>query len=257
MYKMAAEREAGFFEQVVLPMLKQRNPAGPPQALDTLDELAQARPRGCGRRMLRQALQQYTGRLLQLAGAGSSSTADELQRGRRRGSGGELSADLPRRRVLVGVLKGSVPFLADLVRRASTVPVEVDFLAISPTREGTGPGAARQGPRHRHRRPRRRAGRGHRRHRASPLTYLLGELRSARARVARGVRAARQGGAGGSCRRPFDFVGFEIPDEFVLGLRARLRRAVPQPRPRSSRAIWTALRERPRTRMSQRAVSAG
>ena len=26
MYKMAAEREAGFFEQVVMPLLKQRNP---------------------------------------------------------------------------------------------------------------------------------------------------------------------------------------------------------------------------------------
>ena len=29
MYKVAAEREAGVFEQVVMPLVKQRNPAGP------------------------------------------------------------------------------------------------------------------------------------------------------------------------------------------------------------------------------------
>ena len=39
--------------------------------------------------------------------------------------------------VLVAVLKGSVPFLADLVRSLSIVPV-VDFLAISSYGEGTG-----------------------------------------------------------------------------------------------------------------------
>ncbi len=33
--------------------------------------------------------------------------------------------------VLIGVLRGSVPFLADLVR-AMTVPVSVDFMAITP-----------------------------------------------------------------------------------------------------------------------------
>jgi hypoxanthine phosphoribosyltransferase len=39
--------------------------------------------------------------------------------------------------VLVAVLKGSVPFLADLVRSLTIVP-EVDFLAISAYAEGTG-----------------------------------------------------------------------------------------------------------------------
>jgi hypoxanthine phosphoribosyltransferase len=39
--------------------------------------------------------------------------------------------------VLVAVLKGSVPFLADLVRALDVVP-EVDFLAISSYAEGTG-----------------------------------------------------------------------------------------------------------------------
>ncbi|CAN5206801.1 hypothetical protein BH18ACT4_BH18ACT4_07420 [soil metagenome] len=59
MYKVAAEREAGFFEQVVMPMLKQRNPASRQRALDALSELAGL---GDGLRaaMLRQALRSYT-----------------------------------------------------------------------------------------------------------------------------------------------------------------------------------------------------
>ena len=44
---------------------------------------------------------------------------------------GEMSARYPDGVVLVGVLRGSVPFLADLVR-AMTVRVNVDFLAITP-----------------------------------------------------------------------------------------------------------------------------
>jgi DNA-binding transcriptional MerR regulator len=40
MYKMAADREAGFYEQVVMPMAKQRNPAVRRQARETLVELA-------------------------------------------------------------------------------------------------------------------------------------------------------------------------------------------------------------------------
>lgn len=49
----------------------------------------------------------------------------------------ELSAAYPQGVVLVAVLKGSVPFLADLVRRLPG-PVEVDFLAISSYAEGSG-----------------------------------------------------------------------------------------------------------------------
>ena len=58
MYKTAAEREAGFFEQVVMPMLKQRNPEARRQAVETLSELARL---GQGLRgvMLRQALRDY------------------------------------------------------------------------------------------------------------------------------------------------------------------------------------------------------
>ena len=49
----------------------------------------------------------------------------------------EMSARYPDGAVLIGVLRGSVPFLADLVR-AMTVPVSVDFLAITPYTPGSG-----------------------------------------------------------------------------------------------------------------------
>ncbi len=40
MYKVAAEREAGFMEQVVMPLLKQRNPSARQQAAENLGEMA-------------------------------------------------------------------------------------------------------------------------------------------------------------------------------------------------------------------------
>ncbi len=40
MYKIAAEREAGVFEQLVMPLLKQRNPESRARAVDTVNELA-------------------------------------------------------------------------------------------------------------------------------------------------------------------------------------------------------------------------
>ncbi|HEX4904883.1 MAG TPA: MerR family transcriptional regulator [Acidimicrobiales bacterium] len=59
MYKTAAERESGFYEQVIMPLIKQRNPASRRQALDTLAELSQLGGdlRGA---LLRAALRQYT-----------------------------------------------------------------------------------------------------------------------------------------------------------------------------------------------------
>ncbi|MGH9038879.1 MAG: hypoxanthine phosphoribosyltransferase [Acidimicrobiia bacterium] len=50
---------------------------------------------------------------------------------------GEIDRDHPDGVVLVGVLKGSLFFLADLVR-AMTVPCEVDFIAISHLTPGSG-----------------------------------------------------------------------------------------------------------------------
>ncbi len=41
-WRNAADREADLFQQVVLPLLRQRNPQARRQALDTLDELSAA-----------------------------------------------------------------------------------------------------------------------------------------------------------------------------------------------------------------------
>ena len=49
----------------------------------------------------------------------------------------EMSARYRDGAILIGVLRGSVPFLADLVR-AMTVPVSVDFMAITPYTPGSG-----------------------------------------------------------------------------------------------------------------------
>jgi len=60
MYKVAAEREAGVFEQLVVPSIKKRDPAARQAALELLDELS-----GLGEQlrgaMLRQALREYLG----------------------------------------------------------------------------------------------------------------------------------------------------------------------------------------------------
>ncbi len=55
MYKNSAEREAGFYEQVVLPLVKQRNPAARQQAIDTLTALSELGD-ALRRSLLRQAL---------------------------------------------------------------------------------------------------------------------------------------------------------------------------------------------------------
>ena len=138
---------------------------------------------------------------------------DELQSGIAR-LAAELSAANGDGVLLVAVLKGSVPFLADLVR-LMTVRPEVDFLAISPYAPDTG-----------------RvklvkdldvdiAGRdvvviedivdtG------LTLTYLLGELgrRSPRSLAACALLDKR---ARRIVPTPLDHVGFVIPDEFVVG----------------------------------------
>ena len=60
MYKTAAEREAGFFEQLVMPLLKQRNPRSRRQAIDMLTELSKL-GQGMRAAMLRAALRDHTG----------------------------------------------------------------------------------------------------------------------------------------------------------------------------------------------------
>jgi hypoxanthine phosphoribosyltransferase len=57
-------------------------------------------------------------------------TAEQLQR-RVRELGGQISADYAGRDLLmIGVLKGAVFFLSDLMRHVST-PCEVDFMAVA------------------------------------------------------------------------------------------------------------------------------
>lgn len=68
--------------------------------------------------------------------AASLQSAGSLRR-RVRELGAELQRDHPDGFIAVAVLKGSVPFLADLVR-AIQVPVTVDFLAISSYEAGSG-----------------------------------------------------------------------------------------------------------------------
>jgi hypothetical protein len=60
LYKNAAEREAGFVEQVVTPLLKQRNPRSRQQAMDTIAELSRL-GQDLRAALLRRALQDLTG----------------------------------------------------------------------------------------------------------------------------------------------------------------------------------------------------
>jgi DNA-binding transcriptional MerR regulator len=60
LYKNAAEREAGFIEQVVTPLLKQRNPRSRQQAMDTIGELSRL-GHDLRAALLRHALQGLTG----------------------------------------------------------------------------------------------------------------------------------------------------------------------------------------------------
>jgi hypoxanthine phosphoribosyltransferase len=139
--------------------------------------------------------------------------ADELQAGVDR-LAAAVSADHPDGVVLVAVLKGSVPFLADLIRRL-TVPVEVDFLAVSSYAEGTGrvrlvmdldidvngravvlvEDVVDTG---------------------LSVTWLLGVLRG-RGPSSLRVCALLDKAARRIVPIPIDYVGFEVPDEFLLG----------------------------------------
>ena len=60
MYKTAAEREAGFFEQIVTPLLKQRNPRSRHEAIQAVADLSELGAR-LRQSMLRLALRDLTG----------------------------------------------------------------------------------------------------------------------------------------------------------------------------------------------------
>ena len=59
MYKIAADREAGVYEQVVLPILRQRDPESRRRANETIEELARL-GEGLHAAMLRRALKNLT-----------------------------------------------------------------------------------------------------------------------------------------------------------------------------------------------------
>jgi hypoxanthine phosphoribosyltransferase len=139
--------------------------------------------------------------------------ADELRGGVAR-LGAEIAAAYPDGVVLVAILKGSVMFLADLVRHVPT-QVEVDFLAISSYSEGTG---------------RVRIIKDldidiHDRDvvlvedivdTGLTLTYIL-EVLGRREPRSLAVCALLDKRVRRIVPTPLRFVGFEIPDEFVLG----------------------------------------
>jgi hypoxanthine phosphoribosyltransferase len=139
--------------------------------------------------------------------------AEELAAGVRR-LAGELSEAFGDGVVLVAVLKGSVLFLADLIRAMTVAPI-VDFLAISAYEAGSGrvrivkdldldvsgrdvvlvEDVVDTG---------------------LTLTYLLGELGRREPRSI-SVCALLDKRARRIVPTPLRFVGFEVPDEFVLG----------------------------------------
>jgi hypoxanthine phosphoribosyltransferase len=138
---------------------------------------------------------------------------DELRAGVGR-LGAEVSDAYPDGVVIVGVLKGSVPFLADLVR-SLTIPVEVDFLAISSYGEGTGRvRIVKDLDIDIHRRPTLLVedivDTG------LTLTYILSVL-GRRQPASLDVCALLDKSARRIVPPPVRFVGFEVPDEFVLG----------------------------------------
>ena len=258
MYKVAAEREAGFLEQVVMPLLKQRNPEARKQAIELLGRAVRARATTCGPRscaptsattsrpdVARPAWR--TARVDRRPEPSSSAICRAPRRGHRRRP--------PRRaRGWSACSRARCCFLADLVRQHDRCPVAVDFARrVAPYDAGHGPDPAGQGPRPRRQRPSRRPRRpaswtpgspsttcSASCARRAPASVALCGLVDKRARrivpVDRRLRRAR--GAG------------RVPHR----LRPRLRRPLPQPpRPVGRRlaGCW------PRIRTATSATSTG
>ena len=199
-----------------MPLFKQRNPQARQQAMGTLEELSRL-----GRRAARSPAAGGAARRLlttddgRRVGLRELIRPDELQAAVVR-LGAELDRRLPRRRPAGRSAQGqrSVPGRRGPGHDRADRDRLPRHLVV---RRGHRPGPDREGPRLRHLRPRRRPRRGHRRHRPHR------ELRPRRARAGasraqrRGVRPARQDGRVASSPCPLRFVGFSIPDEFVLG----------------------------------------
>ena len=240
MYRAFAEREAGLFEQVLLPYRRQRNPEAQARTARDARRALGARPAAAhraaapGRAALAQRLTCPPTILLD---------ADAVAGARRAGSAREIERDHPDGVVLIGVLKGALIFVADLARAITGVPVELDFISIS-----------RFAP---------DSGRVKILHDLESdiggrdvvvvedivdtgltLAYLIGQLASAGPAVAVGVHAARSPVAADRAARP------ALPRARARRrVRARLRparaRSVPQPAVRRGRGPRRSSRPRP------------
>ena len=119
---------------------------------------------------------------------------------------------------IVGVLIGSIVFLADLIRRLD-MPLRVELVQARSYRDGSSR-AGTAGDQHgiaflRRSRPGRAAGRRHLRHRQHPLGTAAADRRARPGkRPHRGLLRKE-----GRCQVPIkpDFVGFDIPNTFVVG----------------------------------------
>ena len=123
--------------------------------------------------------------------------------------------------LLVCVLKGAVMFMADFARALGRhgPPAELEFMAVSSYGQGTtssGRGAHPQGPRPRHRRPARDRGRGHRRLRSDAVLAAEVPGSPGRRRASRWWRCSASR-TRSRCTSPVRYVGFDIPNEFVVG----------------------------------------
>ena len=222
MYKIAAEREAGFFEQVVMPLLKQRNP----EARQAGHRARWASWPSSGRRPAGRAPAASAARPPRSpdVAAGrpghrceSLADRDELAAIVARLGADDRRRPPRRRRRSSACSRAACRFLADLVRQI-TVPGRASTSWPSrPTTPGTG---------------RVRLVKDLDLDVAGRDVVLVEDIvdtgltarRTCSASSAprqpasrRGVRPGRQAGAGASCPSPVDFVGFEVPDAFVLG----------------------------------------
>jgi hypoxanthine phosphoribosyltransferase len=138
MYRTSAEREAGFVESVVMPLVKQRNPRAREQAIETVE--TSLKLGDSMRATMLRALRTYSSpdsvrALVLLDREALRAVVGRLGREISDAYGGERTTanDV----VLVALLRGSVVFLADLVR-ALTIDCAVDFLAVSSYARGSG-----------------------------------------------------------------------------------------------------------------------
>ena len=134
-------------------------------------------------------------------------------------SGRLISADLAGRQLtLVSVLKGSLPFMADLMR-AITLPLRIDLMEVVLVRRRddriVGARADPEGPVLEHRGRGRPDRRGHHRHR--PHAELPRPLPARQEPASLRICTLLDKPARRLVEIEVDYTGFTIPDQFVVG----------------------------------------